>query len=153
MGVGEPSLVLPGSQQYSSPEHSSQRPTARGSSTVKAPSSSRQASSGRPRQAQLGEAAQRGGSGRHSTTVAPLLPPPAPGEDAGRTWQYSVGEQWQLSATWSGWNDEWQLATAAAATRGKARAKSLVMAGTRAWTRVGAGVWAPDRGRFRRPAP
>ena len=152
MGVGEPSPAAPGSQQYSSPEHSSHRPTARGSSTVKAPSSSRQASSGRPRQAQLGELAQRAGSGRHSTTVEPPLPPLAPGEDAGRTWQYWLGEQRQLSATWSGWNDEWQLATAAPAASGRTRARSLLMASTRAWTRGGSEVWA-GRGRFRRPAP
>jgi hypothetical protein len=70
IGDAEPSL-----QQYSSAEQSPQAPTERGSSTVKAPSSSRQASMGRPRQPHVGALAHDAGMGRHSTVVA-------------RTWQY-----------------------------------------------------------------
>ena len=83
IGPIEPSL-----QQYSSAEHSPQAPTARGSSSVKAPSSSRHASMVRPRQAQLGVLAHDAGKGRHSTVVAGTLAAFAAGDEAGRTWQY-----------------------------------------------------------------
>jgi len=97
IGVVDPSL-----QQYSSREHSPQAPTARGSSTVKAPSSSRQASMGRPRQAQVRAFAHDTGKGRHSTVVAGTPGPRAVGDEAGRTWQYWLGEHRHPSATCSG---------------------------------------------------
>jgi hypothetical protein len=75
-------------QQYSSGEHSPQAPTERGSSTVTAPSSSRQASMARPRQAQVGALAHDAGKGRHSTVVAGMPGPRDAGDPAGRTWQY-----------------------------------------------------------------
>jgi hypothetical protein len=82
IGAVEPSL-----QQYSSGEHSPQPPTGRGSSTVNAPSSSRQASMGRPRHAQFGALAHDVGMGKHSTVVVGARPFAA-GDAAGRTWQY-----------------------------------------------------------------
>jgi hypothetical protein len=84
--------VVDSEWQYSSVVHALQLATSLGSNTQKRPSSSRQASLRRPRQAQLGGSGQVVGIGRHAVVVVDG------GEEPGLTEQYWVAPHAHRSA-------------------------------------------------------